>query len=145
VPPSLRNILAETGLAGKPPHGNLEAWARRGVLLLNAVLTVERGAPQSHAKRGWENFTAAVLKRVVARCTAAGGGAVVVFLLWGKPAQEAAAKAGVRDGVGGMRVLSNAHPSPLSAYRGFVGSAFAARANDLLVAAGQPKVSWALE
>ena len=138
-PPSLRNMLQEAGVS-KPMHGDLTAWARQGVLLLNTVLTVERGSAFAHAKRGWETFTGAVLRAVVERCTA--GGALVVFLLWGKPAQEAARAAGVRDGVGGMRVLASPHPSPLSAYRGFIGSRPFDKANALLKEAGLAEIKW---
>jgi uracil-DNA glycosylase len=106
------------------------------VLLLNAVLTVERGAPQSHAKRGWETLTTALLAAVAARASTP-----TVFLLWGKPAEAGAAKAGVA--ASGMHtVLVAPHPSPLSAHRGFLGCRAFSRANAALVAHGVMPIDW---
>ena len=126
-PPSLRNILQELhadvgggggggGGGGAAPayHGNLEGWARSGVLLLNTCLTVASGAANSHAGQGWEAFTDALIVEV---SRAAERGAV--FILWGKPAQD---KQGLIAGRGRHLVLQAPHPSPLSAYRGFFGS-----------------------
>lgn len=143
-PPSLKNMLKEAaddvGTPFPPPHGDLRRWAAQGVLLLNAVLTVERGAPQSHAEQGWERFTQALLGAVVRQRSG------VVFMLWGKPAQEAAARAGVSDGgPRGHRVLHAPHPSPLSAYRGFFGCRHFSAANAHLAKAGRRTIDWRLD
>jgi uracil-DNA glycosylase len=130
-PPSLRNLLKEAkddvGATMPPPGtGDLTAWARRGVLLLNACLTVRKGEANSHAKRGWESFTDAVIAAVNDR-----PGRGVVFLLWGKPA---AAKCGRIDATK-HRVLASSHPSPLSNTKTdtpFTGSKCFSRANALL-------------
>ena len=111
LPPSLRNIFKELGAT--PPDGSLVGWARRGVLLLNACLTVEEGEPASHAKRGWESLTDALLPRVASTASPC------VYLLWGAHAQakagliEAQARAHGREAL----VLQANHPSPLSANR----------------------------
>ena len=137
-PPSLRNLLKERaedlGLP-VPDDGDLTPWARRGVLLLNTVLTVREGEPASHRGVGWERFTDAVIKRVD------GGPEAVVFVLLGNHARE---KAG---GVDGDRhaVIEAPHPSPLSAYRGFFGSRIYSRANDALSASGREAVDWSLD
>ena len=137
-PPSLRNLLKERsedlGLPA-PDGGDLRPWARRGVLLLNAVLTVREGEPGSHHGVGWERFTDAVIERVD------GGPNPVVFILLGRRAQE---KGG---GVDPDRhaVIEAPHPSPLSAYRGFFGSRIYSRANDALAAAGREPMDWSLE
>ena len=137
IPRSLRNIHRElrddVGIAS-PSHGNLEAWARQGVLLLNAVLTVRAGEPNSHAGRGWETFTDAII-RVIARQTHR-----VVFVLWGGYAQKKLPLISAPP----HAVLSSAHPSPLSARRGFFGSRPFSRANQALGAAGQEPVNWSL-
>jgi uracil-DNA glycosylase len=143
LPPSLRNILAEVRRdTGAPSicRDDLSPWARQGVLLLNAVLTVEDGQPHSHAGHGWEELTDALLAHVAA------GPAPVVFMLWGAAAQrkralvEAAAP-------GRHRVLAANHPSPLSARRPpepFVGCGHFCRANAALaeLAPGQPPIRW---
>jgi uracil-DNA glycosylase len=141
IPPSLRNIYKELHAdLGVPParHGFLEAWARQGVLLLNAVLTVRSGAAASHQKHGWERFTDAVIRRV------ADSPDPTVFMLWGAHAQKKAAF--VRDVAQGGRhlVLTSAHPSPLSAYNGFFGNRPFSQANAFLSAHGRPPVDWAL-
>lgn len=136
-PPSLRNLLQEfhddTGapIAGS---GDLTPWARRGVLLLNAVLTVRAGEAGSHAGRGWERFTDAVLETVDR------GPAPVAFLLLGNRAREKA------DGVDRGRhvVLEAPHPSPLSAWRGFFGSRVFSRLNEGLEVFGREPVDWRL-
>ena len=113
VPPSLRNIYAElhTDLGILPAsHGNLLRWARQGVLLLNAVLTVRAHVANSHKGRGWERFT----DRVVA---VVNEGPPVAFVLWGRPAQDKAAKIDTNRHF----VVRSPHPSPLSAYSGFFG------------------------
>lgn len=140
-PPSLVNIYKEmhSDLGIPPPgHGFLEAWARRGVLLLNSVLTVEAHQAASHKGRGWEQFTDAVIAAVAAQDRA------IVFLLWGSYAQKKAAF--VQDiGAGGRHlVLRAAHPSPLSAHNGWFGCRHFSAANAFLIAQGQPPIDWRL-
>lgn len=135
VPPSLRNIYLELGVSPPPRHGRLVSWAEQGVLLLNTTLTVEDGQPASHAKRGWEVFTDAVLQR----CNAEGGRKV--FLLWGGHAQ---AKAPMLDTQRHLVLQAN-HPSPLSARRGpvpFIGCGHFEQANRWLEGIGQKPVQW---
>ena len=137
VPPSLRNIYTEleSDLGIAPPgHGNLEAWARSGVLLLNAILTVRARAAASHQKQGWETFTDKVLEAVNEKKDR------VVFILWGASARKK--KALIDETV--HVVLESPHPSPLSAYRGFFGSAPFSKANAALTEAGLDAVDWAL-
>ncbi len=140
VPPSLRNIYKELAAdcGGVPPgHGNLESWARQGVLLLNTVLTVEAGKAGSHQKRGWEAITDAVVAHVAAKTDPC------VFLLWGSHAQKKIEAVG--DLVKGRHlVLEAPHPSPLSAHRGFLGCGHFGKANAFLVAQGRAPVDWAL-
>jgi uracil-DNA glycosylase len=136
-PPSLLNIYKEmkSDLGLDPPgHGNLEAWARQGVLLLNSVLTVEAGLAGSHQGKGWERFTDAVIRLVNDRPQP------VVFILWGSYAQK---KAGFVDRSRHL-VLASAHPSPLSAHNGFFGSKPFSKANDFLTAQGQRPIAWGL-
>ena len=137
VPPSLRNIYTEleSDLGIAPPrHGNLEAWARSGVLLLNATLTVRARAAASHQKQGWDTFTDRVLEAVNEKKDR------VVFILWGASARKK--KALIDETV--HVVLESPHPSPLSAYRGFFGSAPFSQANAALTEAGLNTVDWAL-
>ena len=137
IPPSLVNIYKElTGDLQIPParHGFLESWAGQGVLLLNSVLTVEEGRAASHAGRGWERFTDAIIRLVAARPEPA------VFMLWGAHAQR---KAGFVEG-GRHLVLKSVHPSPLSAHGGFFGCRHFSRANSFLEAAGRGAVDWRL-
>ena len=138
VPPSLVNIYKELesdlGIP-RAAHGNLEAWARQGVLLLNNALTVEAGQAGSHQNRGWEQFTDAVVTEV------AQGPAPTVFLLWGSHAQKKAARiAGLADPR--HLVLRSVHPSPLSAYAGFFGSRPFSQANAFLEAHGRGAIDW---
>ena len=137
VPPSLENIFAEQqrdlGLP-RPDHGWLMPWAHQGVLLLNAVLTVERGLAGSHQGKGWERFTDAV----VARLNEEREG--LVFLLWGSYAQ---AKGKAID-AHRHKVLKAPHPSPLSAYRGFIGSGHFSATNAHLASRGLDPVDWRL-
>lgn len=138
-PPSLVNIFKElkADLDIDPPHplhGNLDHWADQGVLLLNTSLSVRIGSPGSHAGKGWERFTDAVIRRVAERVEPA------VFILWGRHAQ---AKAGFVDRTRHC-VLASAHPSPLSAHNGFFGSKPFSRANDFLVAHGLDPIDWRL-
>jgi uracil-DNA glycosylase len=137
VPPSLQNIFKELerdlGLK-RPAHGDLRAWARQGVLLLNSVLTVEAGLPGSHQGRGWEAFT----DRIVALLDAEREG--LVFMLWGSYAQ---AKGRIIDARRHC-VLRAPHPSPLSAHRGFIGCGHFSAANRWLQGRGLGPIDWAL-
>lgn len=136
-PPSLINIYKEmkTDLGLEPPsHGNLEAWAKQGVLLLNAVLTVEAGLAASHQGKGWERFTDAVIRLVNDQPRP------VVFILWGAYAQRKAAFVDRQRHL----VLASAHPSPLSAHNGFFGSRPFSKANEFLFAKGQDPIDWKL-
>lgn len=137
VPPSLDNIYKElardTGFV-RPDHGCLLPWARRGVLLLNSVLTVEAGQAGSHQGKGWEGFTdhvVDVLNREREH---------LVFLLWGSYAQKKGAVIDPRR----HRVLKAPHPSPLSAHRGFLGCGHFSAANQSLARTGQAPVDWSL-
>ncbi|MBP3228435.1 MAG: uracil-DNA glycosylase [Bacteroidaceae bacterium] len=134
-PPSLQNILREvadeTG-APVPTSGSLLRWAHQGVLLLNATLTVREGQAGSHQGRGWETFTDAVVRLLAERREH------LVFLLWGS---YAARKAAVVDPARHL-ILRSAHPSPLSAYRGFFGNHHFQLANDYLVQHGKQPVVW---
>jgi uracil-DNA glycosylase len=137
LPPSLRNIFKELqdDVGATPPdHGCLVPWARQGVLLLNAVLTVRAGQANSHQGQGWELFTDAVFKAVNDHPTR------VVFLLWGAFARRKA------DMVDKSRhiIIESAHPSPLSASNGFFGSRPFSRANASLREAGLPEINWQL-
>lgn len=137
VPPSLLNIYKELERdAGfvRPDHGCLLPWARRGVLLLNSVLTVEDGKPGSHQGRGWEGFTDHVVDVLNRECEQ------LVFLLWGSYAQK---KGAVIDGRR-HRVLKAPHPSPLSAHRGFLGCGHFSAANQYLARCGKTPVDWSL-
>ncbi|SDD65893.1 Uracil-DNA glycosylase [Cupriavidus sp. YR651] len=136
VPPSLRNIFKEIGAEyGAEPtraSGNLEGWARQGVLLLNTVLTVEQGQAASHARRGWEAVTDCLIHALaVARPN-------LVFLLWGSHAQ---AKRALLEGQSHC-VLEAPHPSPLSAHRGFLGCGHFRQANDWLARHGRTGIDW---
>jgi uracil-DNA glycosylase len=137
-PPSLLNIYKEmkTDLGLDPPsHGNLEAWARQGVLLLNAVLTVEAGLAASHQGKGWERFTDAVIRLVNDQPRP------VVFILWGAYAQRKAAFVNRTRHL----VLASAHPSPLSAHNGFFDSKPFSKANAFLLAQGEKPIDWTLQ
>jgi uracil-DNA glycosylase len=137
-PPSLRNILKEycSDLQLAPPESpSLEPWARQGVLLLNAVLTVRCGQANSHQNQGWEIFTDAVI------CALSKRNAPLVFLLWGK---AAASKKTLID-QSRHAILESPHPSPLSAYRGFFGSKPFSRTNAELLKRKQNQVNWKLK
>lgn len=138
VPPSLANIhkelASDLGLA-PPGHGNLESWARQGVLLLNNSLTVEEGRAGSHQKLGWEDITDAVVAAVAARQEPS------VFLLWGNHARNKAMRVrGLMEG--SHLVLSAPHPSPLSAHTGFFGCRHFSQANAFLEAQGRGAIDW---
>ncbi len=115
-----------------PDHGNLEAWARQGVLLLNATLTVRARNAASHQKHGWETFTDEVIRAVNDKNER------VVFILWGASARRKKELVDLRRHV----VIESPHPSPLSASRGFFGSRPFSRANAALVEAGREPVDW---
>lgn len=136
VPPSLLNIFKEIqGDLGIPPpdHGCLLPWARQGVLLLNAVLTVEEGKAGSHQGKGWEGFTDAIVQALDREKEG------LVFLLWGAYAQ---AKGKLLQGR--HCVLRAPHPSPLSAHRGFLGCGHFGKANRWLQGGGKAPIQWAL-
>jgi uracil-DNA glycosylase len=136
-PPSLVNIYKElnSDLGIAPArHGHLEHWAQQGVLLLNAVLTVEAGRAASHQGKGWEQFTDAVIREVNALPRP------VVFILWGSYAQRKAAFVDASRHC----IIKSAHPSPLSAHNGFFGSRPFSRANAFLEAQGEQPIDWRL-
>ncbi|TVP91627.1 MAG: uracil-DNA glycosylase [Pseudomonadaceae bacterium] len=137
-PPSLQNIFKELqrdlGLP-VPAHGCLQAWAEQGVLLLNAVLTVEQGQAGSHAKRGWEDFTSCAVERLAAEQ------AGLVFMLWGSYAQKKAAHIDPARHC----LLKSVHPSPLSAHRGFIGCGHFSAANNYLLQQGKAPIDWSLD
>lgn len=133
LPRSLGNIYREreSDLGIPPaPHGDLSAWSDQGVLLLNRVLTVRPGAAGSHRGWGWEHITEHAIRALVAR------DAPLVAILWGRDA------AGLRPMLGRTPIIESAHPSPLSARRGFFGSRPFSRANDLLVQQGASPIDW---
>jgi uracil-DNA glycosylase len=134
-PASLKNIFHELLRDGAinhlPTSGNLEGWARQGVFLLNTCLTVQSGVPGSHAGRGWEALTARTLEAIQALPQR------VVFLLWGNHAQQFAPLIQAPH-----VALTSAHPSPLSAYRGFKGCGHFSQANRLLQEAGRTPIRW---
>jgi len=136
IPPSLRNIYKElaTSIDGFeiPESGNLTHWAEQGVLLLNSVLTVEQANAGSHAKKGWETFTDNIIKHL--SDTQSG----VIFLLWGSYAH----KKGMFVDITKHTVLKSTHPSPLSAYRGFLGCGHFKEVNDTLIGLGKKKINW---
>jgi len=137
IPPSLRNIYKEleSDLGITPPaHGCLTAWAKQGVLLLNATLTVESKKPGAHQKQGWEQFTDAAIAALNEQRQG------LVFMLWGKYAQEK----GARIDSSRHLVLEASHPSPFSAYRGFFGCKHFSRANRWLQAHGKGPIAWKL-
>jgi len=135
LPPSLGNIFRELqddlGIAPSP-HGDLSAWAAQGVLLLNRVLTVRAGTPASHRNRGWEKVTEQAIRALVDR------GGPLVAVLWGRDAQT------LKPLLGDVPSLESAHPSPLSASRGFFGSRPFSRVNALLTELGAEPINWQL-
>ena len=138
LPPSLKNIFTElqsdTGIV-PPQNGDLTAWAQRGVLLLNTVLTVERGKANSHAAWGWQKFTDAVIESTNLLPQP------IVFVLWGAQAQK---KAALIHTDAPRLILNSPHPSPLSSYRGFFGSKPFSKINAFLQSQGEPPINWEL-
>jgi uracil-DNA glycosylase len=135
IPRSLANIFRElvddTGVP-MPSTGDLSPWADRGVMLLNRVLTVRPGEAASHRRHGWESVTDQAIRALVAR------GGPLVALLWGRDAQS------LRPALGDVPCIESAHPSPLSASRGFFGSRPFSKVSELLVAQGGEPVDWSL-
>ena len=137
VPPSLVNIYKELNSdlgIQIPQSGNLEKWANQGVLLLNATLTVRANQAGSHQRRGWENFTDEVIRKLSAQQSG------IVFILWGSYAQ---AKESMID-TSRHFVLKAVHPSPLSVYRGFFGCRHFSKTNELLKSIGKTPIDWSL-
>jgi uracil-DNA glycosylase len=135
-PPSLKNIykeiLFDCGIEKDVTNGDLTNWAEQGVLLLNSVLTVEKNIPGSHAKKGWEEFTSEVIKKI------SEGRNHVVFFLWGNYAKQ---KGAAIDRSRHL-VLESPHPSPFSAYTGFFGSRHFSQTNDYLKRHGKTSIQW---
>lgn len=135
LPPSLRNIYKElqSDLGIEPPtSGNLERWAQQGVFLLNTTLTVEEGKSASHAGKGWEVFTDAVIQAIAEENSR------MVFLLWGSHAIRKQSLIPAKDHL----ILTAPHPSPLSAHRGFFGCKHFSKCNAFLDDAGKEKIEW---
>ena len=138
VPPSLINIYKEieTDLGIKPPsHGYLADWAGQGVLLLNTVLTVRRGEANSHRGKGWETFTDRVTEALNEREKP------MVFILWGANAREKAKLITNKEHM----IITGAHPSPLSAWKGFFGGRYFSKSNRFLEITGQTPINWELK
>jgi uracil-DNA glycosylase len=141
IPRSLANVFSELQAdLGLPVrvHGDLTRWADQGVLLLNRVMSVRAGAAGSHRGKGWEKITTAAITAVAARTMADGGTPPLVAILWGKDADA------VRPLLGSTPVVASAHPSPLSASRGFFGSRPFSRTNALLMEQGAEPIDWEL-
>lgn len=135
IPPSLRNMykeLADDLGVPEPTTGNLNCWAEQGILLLNTVLTVEAHKAHSHKNKGWEQFTDAVIQRLNERAEP------MIFVLWGKPAQQKKKFIDTTKHI----VIEGAHPSPLSAYRGFFGSKPFSQINHQLIAWGHDPIQF---
>ncbi len=139
VPPSLKNIYKElqADIPGFkiPNHGDLSSWAKQGVLLLNATLTVQAGEPGSHQKMGWEQFTDRAIRALSEQREG------LVFMLWGRYAQAKASLINPTKHV----VLTAAHPSPFSAYNGFFGCSHFSKANAYLVKKGEKPIVWQID
>jgi uracil-DNA glycosylase len=135
LPRSLQNIYRELGDdigVELPQHGDLTAWAENGVMLLNRVLTVQTGLSGSHRGKGWEQVTESAIRALATRDTP------LVAVLWGNDAQK------LRPTLGAIPVVASAHPSPLSARRGFFGSMPFSRVNEALISLGADPVDWRL-
>lgn len=138
IPPSLRNIYKELYSDIKdfeiPLHGDLNPWAKQGVLLLNATLSVRENSAGSHQNKGWEELTNQIVRKISDLKTG------VVFLLWGKFAQQKIALIDENK----HHILCTTHPSPFSAYRGFLGSKHFSKTNQLLMKEGKNPINWKL-
>ena len=136
IPPSLRNIYKELARDlddfDVPSHGNLQAWAQQGVLLLNTVLSVEQGSANAHKDIGWREFTDAVIVSISEQLSD------VIFVLWGAPAQK---KIPLID-TSKHHILTSSHPSPLSAHRGFLGCGHFSEINGLLTKMNKQTINW---
>jgi uracil-DNA glycosylase len=135
LPKSLQNIFKEyeDDLGKKAPeNGDLNFWAEQGILLLNSILTVRKGEPLSHSKRGWEQFTDAVIQKINEEKEG------IIFLLWGSPAQAKGAHVDRNKHI----VLTAPHPSPLSAHRGFFGSKPFSKVNEELKKQSKTPINW---
>ena len=138
IPPSLRNIFKELASdlgVDSPTQGDLTSWAKQGVLLLNATLTVRKSKPVSHQKQGWEEFTDSVIKTISNKKES------VVILLWGKFAEQ---KVSLID-ESKHCIITSSHPSPFSAHRGFLGSKPFSKTNEFLEKKGIEKIDWELK
>jgi uracil-DNA glycosylase len=138
APPSLINIFKEINVdlgIPLPNHGNLEKWARQGVLLLNATLTVRANQAGSHQRKGWENFTDAVISQLSKQRVG------LIFLLWGKFAQDKESLIDTQK----HYILKAAHPSPYSAYNGFFGCRHFSKTNEILRRHGLPEIDWQID
>lgn len=135
-PPSMRNMLKEIqedlGKASTCEYGDLTSWAEDGVLLINAILTVEESKAKSHHKMGWEIFTDNLIKFISANCND------IVFILWGSSAIK---KEKIID-ISKHHILKGVHPSPLSAYRGFFGCKHFSKTNEILEKIGRKQINW---
>ncbi len=139
LPPSLKNIYKELYRDLKIPiskEGNLESWARQGVLLLNTVLTVEKNKPLSHSKIGWERFTHAVIRSLIERKKP------IIFLLWGRLAKVKYFQVSAKGEDSHVMLLQTSHPSPLSAHQGFLGCGHFSKTNDCLTKWGAMPIIW---
>ena len=142
APPSLQNIFKELESdlnIPRPEHGCLLSWAKQGVMLLNATLTVVKGQPLSHHNKGWETFTDAVVSKLMERDDP------VIFVLWGKSAQDKCRFLNNKCGQSRHFILTAAHPSPFSARNGFFNCRHFSKINSLLEEQGKSPISWALE
>lgn len=140
LPPSLQNIFKELAAdvgTTMPTHGCLSTWSEQGVLLLNATLTVRQGEPMSHHGKGWEHFTDAVIAKLCERKDP------VIFVLWGKSAQEKGRNIQSWSTSGAKHtVLTAPHPSPFSAHSGFFGCKHFSKINEMLVKQGKRPIDW---
>ncbi|MGX4685340.1 uracil-DNA glycosylase [Vagococcus sp. JNUCC 83] len=137
LPPSLVNIFKELSSDCDivvPNSGYLMPWSKQSVLLLNTVLTVEKGKAHSHKNKGWENFTNCIIKSLNEKEQP------IIFVLWGKPAQEKKELIDLDKHI----IIEAPHPSPLSAYRGFFGSKPFSKTNEYLIKTGQKPIDWSL-